>query len=65
MEAMKQSLLMLKKKFPSYEIICAGDANNPVTHFSSEFSIYPENATKYTSLKKRSFLQTQYTKSDK
>jgi len=56
---------MLKQKFSRYEIICGGDANNPVTPFNSQFNIFPDSESQYTSLKKRSYLQTQFSKSDK
>lgn len=38
----KSSLMMLKKKFPNYNIICGCDANGFVSHFSNHFNIFPK-----------------------
>jgi hypothetical protein len=65
---LKEDLLRLKAYLPKYEIIVGGDLNSflePEPAFSEKFHLYPRFKWDFTTLKKRTYSQSQYNKAEK
>lgn len=61
---LKEMLPILREKFPNYDIICGCDCNTFVPSVSSHYNVYPSNNDQFTTLKKRTWLQVQFSKAD-
>lgn len=63
---MKDSLIVLKKKFPQKHIIVGADTNSYVDNSDlKQFNIYPNSKDTFTTCKKRTHMQPQFNKADK
>jgi hypothetical protein len=55
---------LLREKFPHLDIICGCDANTFLESFDSNIHIFPEDKNTFTTLKKRTSMQTQSAKAE-
>jgi len=64
LETLKESMMMLRQKFPDHEIICGIDANIFVECFNSEIHMFPSEKNTFTTYKKRTAMQAQSLKAE-